>query len=246
MEIHNTFGRAISELARNKPHAPNAEPFGQQVSEMAKTKSASMTETLPVTDAPPVENMESPAVSVRQTQNQAILEASLEVSLSIGNEPLALVYKTALEQINSVLEPMFGPNALQKAYDEGLDVSPEATANRIVSQSTAFFSQYLERNPDMDLETALSEFTNLIGGAIDKGFSEARDILGNLKVLDGDIGNNIDRTYELVQEGLRAFVKNYPRPEAVPPTPPATGSTDPNASVDSTTLKVQPPAVAQD
>jgi hypothetical protein len=57
--------------------------------------------------------------------------------------------------------------------------------------------------------TALNDFIELIGGGIDKGFAEARQILDGLKVLEGDIASNIDKTYELVQVGLKAFMENH-------------------------------------
>lgn len=65
----------------------------------------------------------------------------------------------------------------------------------------------------MDLQTALNDFTKLIGGGIDKGFAEARQVLDGLKVLEGDIASNIDKTYEFVQSGLKSFVDNYQRPD---------------------------------
>lgn len=50
---------------------------------------------------------------------------------------------------------------------------------------------------------------NIIGGAIDNGFKEARDILSGLKVLQGDIADGVDKTYGLVQEGLQAFRDSF-------------------------------------
>ncbi len=47
---------------------------------------------------------------------------------------------------------------------------------------------------------------SLLGG-IDQGFSEARDVLGGLKVLEGEIADNIDKTYEIIQKGLEDFLK---------------------------------------
>jgi hypothetical protein len=35
--------------------------------------------------------------------------------------------------------------------------------------------------------------------------TEAREILGGLNVLDGDIASNIDKTYDLVQKKLNDF-----------------------------------------
>lgn len=61
---------------------------------------------------------------------------------------------------------------------------------------------------DMSQEEALTSFTDIISGGIDKGFAEARDILDGLGVLEGDIAANIDRTYSLVQDGLKSFVDN--------------------------------------
>ncbi len=45
----------------------------------------------------------------------------------------------------------------------------------------------------------------MIRGGIEKGFAEAREILGGLNVLDGDIASNIDKTYDLVQKKLNDF-----------------------------------------
>lgn len=153
------------------------------------------------------------ANTARQAHNMSIMKASMEVSLSVGNNSLNLLFKSAVENLNAVLEPDFGPNAIQNAADSGIDVSPQATADRIVSMSTAFFSKYQEVHPEKDLETALKDFTKLIGSGIDKGFAEARNILDGLKVLQGDIASNIDKTYEMVQSGLKSFVDNYPRPD---------------------------------
>lgn len=148
--------------------------------------------------------------------NQSILQASMDVSLSAGNQPMTLLFKTAIEGINKVLEEQFGPNAIQQAHDEGLDVSPQATADRIVQLSTAFFDKYQANHPELSTEKALDSFTKLIGSGIDKGFKEARSILEGLNVLkEGNIASNIDATYDLVQKGLKAFVDNYqtPKPE---------------------------------
>lgn len=146
--------------------------------------------------------------------NMSIIQVSAEVSLSAGNHSMNLLFRSAIEQLNVVLAPEFGDNAIQAASaSAGMDFSPQPTADRIVSMSTAFFGRYAENHPEKDLETALNDFIKLIGGGIDKGFAEARHILDGLKVLEGDIASNIDKTYELVQAGLKAFVENQSRPE---------------------------------
>ena len=144
--------------------------------------------------------------------NVAILQSNREVSLSVKNEPLALVYKTALEAINKELEPELGENAIQQGYEAGIDVSPEATADRIVSFSTGLFSLFQQQHSSLSEPEQVDRFLDVIGGGIDQGFSEARDILEGLGVLKGEIADNIDKTYDLVQEGLSAFRDKFESP----------------------------------
>ena len=42
----------------------------------------------------------------------------------------------------------------------------------------------------------------IIGGAIDNGFKEAKDILSGLKVLQGDIADGVDKTYGFSARGI--------------------------------------------
>ena len=73
----------------------------------------------------------------RDTLNAQILQASLQVSLQAGNNSMALLYRTAIDGINEYLAPELGPDAIGQAM--GQDNSPEGTASRILSMSTAFF-----------------------------------------------------------------------------------------------------------
>ncbi|MBS3954879.1 MAG: DUF5610 domain-containing protein [Methylomicrobium sp.] len=195
MKINNQpFGQTVSQLAK-EPADKSEAPFGKKVSELAHAKNS--------------EQVKAPDVSPKEVLNQGILEASYEMSLTSGNQSLTLIYKAALEGINAELKAEFGDDALQKAYDEGIDVSPEATADRIVKFGTAFFEQYRANHSELSDEDAMGQFVQLIGGGIDKGFSEAKDILKGLQVLEGNVADNIDKTYELVHVGLKAFAENY-------------------------------------
>ena len=177
------FGRTVSSLAGN-PAGKNDGPFGQTISGMAQDKN-----------------------NASNAFNRSIMEASLSVSESRGNGALALLYKTALEGINEQLKDKFGSNAIQSVSLQGMDVSPEATAERIVLSSTGFFDAYYANHQDLSPEEARSAFAEIIKGGIDRGFREAREILGQLQVLEGNIAANIDQTYDLVQQGLKAFVE---------------------------------------
>ncbi len=190
-----TFSHNVKQIKASYSKEQGA-PLGQQISATAHEKNEVKSSGLTLE-------------SIKKQNNKAILQSSMEVSVGAGNEPLALLYKVAIDNINEVLKLEFGDNAIQTAYDTELDVSPEATADRIVSMSTAFFSQYQEQHADLSTEEAVKSFAEIIAGGIDKGFAEAKYVLEGLKVLEGEISSNIDATYDLVQDGLQAFVDSY-------------------------------------
>ncbi|MDN2711768.1 DUF5610 domain-containing protein [Janthinobacterium sp. SUN118] len=153
--------------------------------------------------------------------NASIMQASLNVSIGAQNDPLALVYKSAITSINEALQGQYGDDAIQNAASQ--DNSAEATASRIVSLSTGFFDAFKKQNPELDDDAALSKFMDTISGGMEKGFKEARDILEGLKVLGGDIASNIDKTYALVQKGYADFIAAHgsKKDDAAAPAKPA-------------------------
>lgn len=148
----------------------------------------------------------SPAAKAQaQAQlNASIVEASLTVSLKSSNNPMSVVLKTALTGINEALRADFGEDAIQNASSQ--DNTPEGTASRIVSLSTAFYEAYKQQHPGQDEETTLNNFMDTIKKGVEQGFKEARSMLEGFKVLDGDVAANIDKTYELIQQGFADFI----------------------------------------
>ena len=184
MELQS-FSQSVRAFAKADDKKENG-PIGLQISEVAQAKN-----------------------DAKKQLNAAILESTINVNLSTANNAHSLVLKTALEGINEALKESFGDNAIQTAYDAGVDVSAEATADRIVSLSTGFFSAYQQQHPELSQEEAVTAFVDIISGGIDTGFAEARDILTSLSVLQGDVANNIDKTYELVQDKLQLFIERF-------------------------------------
>ena len=176
--------------------------FNQQVQTLAKSDAKK--ETGPMGHA--VSDLAHTKNQARKELNSAIIEST--VNLSLTESPQGLVLKAALEGINEALQESLGDNAIQNAYDAGLDVSPEATADRIVSLSTAFLPQYQQQHPELSDDEARIAFTEIISGGVETGFSEAREILSGLAVLNGDVASNIDETYDLIQEKLAAFMES--------------------------------------
>lgn len=139
----------------------------------------------------------------RAQLNASIVKSSLEVSIRSGNEPLALLYRSAIDRLNEILEPEFGANAIQNAASQ--DNSPEATAARIVSLSTGFFEAYKAQHPGEDSAELLDKFMGLIRQGFEQGYAEASGILDGLGVLDGYVAAGIARTHELVLQGYADF-----------------------------------------
>ena len=144
----------------------------------------------------------------RAEQNSQILQASMDVSIKSANSSLALLYRTAIDRINEVLTPELGPNAIGNAAAPVQ--TPEATAGRIVAMTTAFYDAYAgqARNKGKDPDVLAQDFVNLIRGGFEKGFGEAKDILGGLGVMgeDSPIEQGINQTYALVMQGFDDFL----------------------------------------
>tara|TARA_R110000744_G_scaffold296857_2_gene406692 strand:+ start:1882 stop:2511 length:630 start_codon:yes stop_codon:yes gene_type:complete len=187
-----TYSQDVRSLAKALDKTDN-KPMGQKVSDLAHDKKIDQAK-------------DSIFLSNKKQLNAAIIESSLKFNTTIGDQPLSLVLKTALQGINEALKTSGVDDSVEDAYESGVDFSPEATAERIVSFSTQFLASYREQNPEMSEEESLTAFVDIISGGIDQGFGEAKDILGGLKVLEGDVSENIDKTYALVQSGLQAFV----------------------------------------
>ncbi|MEC5162907.1 hypothetical protein ACFDR9_001891 [Janthinobacterium sp. CG_23.3] len=170
------------------------------VSGAGSAASAAATDKAKSADATP--DM-APLEKARLQQNAAILQASVSVAIGSQNEPLSLLYKSAITSINEKLQTQYGPDALQGAVSQ--DNSAEGTAERIVSLSTGFFDAYKKQHPGEDEGKLLTKFMDTIRGGFESGFKEAKDILQGLKVLNGNIASNIDKTYALVQQGYAAF-----------------------------------------
>lgn len=176
------------------------------------TPISSDVQTLPPTT--PVDNS-TPAVSgakssnpiadARTQLNAQIVQASINVSIGAGDNPQALVLRSALDRINQALSADSGPNAIENAMSQ--DNSPEATAGRILVM-TGFLDNFKAQNPNLSSDEATQKFVDLIRGGFEKGYGEATNILDGLGVFNGDVKDGVSKTYELVQKGLDDFLAN--------------------------------------
>lgn len=123
-----------------------------------------------------------------------------------NSQAMGIVLERAYEKLQGVVNQARG----ELGIPEGaiIDTSPEATADRIVSFALGFFDKYAKNNKLENDEAGRAQFAAFIGGAINQGISEARDILGALNSLSKDVTSNINKTADIIQQRLNDFVKN--------------------------------------
>lgn len=140
------------------------------------------------------------------------LRAGRKDTVSFGNskvsnrEALQVVTERSLERLRAVVAD--ARTELGLPQEATLDTTPDATADRILGFALNYFGKFAENNGLEDNEEGRRQFADFIGGAINQGISEARDILGALQALSPDVTSNIDKTASLIGQGLENFVLN--------------------------------------
>ena len=154
-------------------------------------------------------NISGKLIAPTDTIRHAAAQQSSKITIDAKDRPLTLLLRSVLEKLDEYLAPTPGDNAIQSAATSSLDISPEATAGRIVSMSTGFFNAFKELRPGEDNAAVLESFMQTIGKGIEQGFADARRTLRSLNVLQGETVSNIDRTHELIQDGLTSLKARF-------------------------------------
>ncbi len=121
------------------------------------------------------------------------------------DQTMQVVLERSFEKLRAVVSDARAELGLSE--DTQIDTSPEATANRIADFALGAFSKWREGREGLSDEDARSQFASFIGGAIDQGISEARNILGALNALSSDVDTNISRTSDIIKQRLADFVE---------------------------------------
>jgi len=127
-----------------------------------------------------------------------------QTSFSVKDNPTELILRAAMEKINEMFAPHIGDGAIEQAVQSGMDMSPEATANRILSFANLIIGRAENEQVDLPVEQQRSReqlFDNIKVG-IERGFEQARGILEGMQALEGNVEETVDATYDYVQLGL--------------------------------------------
>lgn len=146
----------------------------------------------------------------------------LSVNRRIDFEYTQRVLSDSVEnRLDKALEKAGLDTKAESLLQEGLDLTPEATAERITQFATSFFGAYQANNPDVEAEQQVNDFTELIKGAVEEGFADAKEILSGIGRIPAQVGEDMDRTLELTMAGIDRFadeqlqVLSMPNPDDV-------------------------------
>ncbi len=100
-----------------------------------------------------------------------------------------------------------GPEAF---FNTSTDVTPEATADRIVGFALGLRGIFSRQNTELSQDEMMARFETEIRRGINEGFGHARGVLGNLDLLNPEVEDNVDATWQLVQQKLSDFFDPAP------------------------------------
>lgn len=128
------------------------------------------------------------------------------------DESMGIVVERAMDKLRQIVSDARAALGLPEDDSEStgamLDTSPDATANRIADFALSAFSAWRKQHTDFSDDEARQQFSDFIGGAIQDGIQEARDILKAVNALTGEVDSNIDTTWGIIQQRLDDFVAN--------------------------------------
>ena len=133
----------------------------------------------------------------------------MSVGGSVDTNYAQQVLATELGQsfANAMRDAGIEGQALDDVLSGVIDFSPEATAKRIVDFASSFFGSFQANNADQDGNSQIDGFSELIRGAIEKGFAQAKDILEGIAKISAGVAADMDETFVLVMKGIDDFAE---------------------------------------
>ncbi|MFI3186644.1 MAG: DUF5610 domain-containing protein [Methylococcaceae bacterium] len=131
----------------------------------------------------------------RVTENKGAQRFSPEINQpALTNRHEKIIENQLINGIQKVL----GADSISLTKLDVSDFTPEKVADRILAFVNKAAGQLKNADPNFDQDTFFSQ----VKQGIETGFSQARDALDHLGVLNGQTKQNLDDTYSKIQEGL--------------------------------------------
>ncbi len=108
-------------------------------------------------------------------------------------------------RVGKALEEKLSAYGIDLNASAGIDMSSDATADRIVQGTTGLLGVFARQNPDLSESELVDKFEQTVRGAVKKGIGEALDILKGFKEFDSGIASMVDDTSRLVDQKFDAY-----------------------------------------
>ena len=110
-----------------------------------------------------------------------------------------------IDKINQVFEEAGMDVTVEEMEDLGEEMTPEATAGRIVAFATSFLESFKANHVEEAPTARIEGFIALIRDAISDGFARARDFLEGITKLSETVDESINKTFEITNTLLDEF-----------------------------------------
>lgn len=112
--------------------------------------------------------------------------------------------KSIIDKLNELLKAKV-PNGIQSLSPE--EVTPEATADRLVKQFSNLFEIYKKNNPELD-EEKFNEFFEKVRQGVQAGYDDAFETLKALGAFEFEgVQAGVEKTKVLIESKLKEFEK---------------------------------------
>lgn len=116
---------------------------------------------------------------------------------------LTVTAREVVDKLNELLKAKL-PGGLESLKPE--DVTPEATAERIVQGSVGFYDVYAKQHPELQGEELLNSFLQTVRSGIDTGYADAYSTLDGVGAFEFDgVKEGVEKTKSLIEEKLKTF-----------------------------------------
>ena len=132
-------------------------------------------------------------------------DSASTVSFDFGDlyKSLSITGKKIIDKLNELLKEKV-PNGIQSLKPD--EVTPEATADRIVKGTTALFERYAKSNPELSGEELLSRFMKSVRSGVQSGYDDAYETLKGLGAFEFEgVQQGVEQTKMLIESKLKEF-----------------------------------------
>ena len=179
-----------------------------QYSELAKSNMSSQSTQNAQANAAKSGGLDTSQIGVEQQQQASLVSHLFGEGQGRLEGAMKLTFQATIEQLNEALAPDLGEKAIsqEKLKEQGIEYwNVENTAERIFSGAKSFMPAFEKAHPDLEGEALMDKYMEVVGGGLQKGFDEAKGILGELKVFEGNIADTFQETMDRVFRSMENF-----------------------------------------